>query len=89
MPYGDGTGPGGRGGYCTDLLKEKRIDAPLKRGFFGRGRGFRQGRGIGRDAPELEEYEISDNYKKRIDYEVSYLEARLNDAKKRLSEVEK
>ena len=52
MPAGDGTGPDGRGGWCTPLLESGQIDKPIGGyggfgrgaygGGFGRGRGFRR-----------------------------------------------
>jgi hypothetical protein len=47
MPGGDGTGPDGRGGWCTPLLRSGQISRPLggfnrggrALGFGGRGRG--------------------------------------------------
>ena len=46
MPGGDGTGPFGTGGFCTPLLQSGQISIPLRRGFFGRGRGMGLGRGF-------------------------------------------
>ncbi len=51
MPWGDGTGPWGTGGWCTPLWMSGQIPGPLGlgRGFgFGFGRGFGLGRGFGR-----------------------------------------
>ena len=42
MPWGDGTGPWGTGGWCTPLWMSGQIPGPL-----GFGRGFGRGRGRG------------------------------------------
>ncbi|MBD3260217.1 MAG: hypothetical protein GF334_00835 [Candidatus Altiarchaeales archaeon] len=41
MPRGDGTGPDGRGGWCTPRWMSRQIDKPQSpvRGFRGRARG--------------------------------------------------
>ncbi len=42
MPGGDGTGPDGRGGFCTPLWASGQIPSPLGFGRgTGRGRGYR------------------------------------------------
>ena len=45
MPFGDGTGPWGTGGWCTPLWMSGQIPGPLG---FGRGFGRGRGRGFGR-----------------------------------------
>jgi len=72
MPFGDGTGPDGRGGWCTPLLKSGKISKPLGSldrsgdnygsravGFGGRGRGFGRGfgAGFGRGAGRFYDYD--------------------------------
>jgi len=48
MPWGDGTGPWGTGGWCTPLWMSGQIPGPLGFGRgFGLGRGFGRGRGRG------------------------------------------
>jgi hypothetical protein len=91
MPAGDGTGPDGRGGWCTPLWQSGKIERPEP--FYGRGfgRGFGRGmaRGFGRFAAMRWERNIESDEKEYAKNEVEALEEELEYAKKRLKELEK
>ncbi len=103
MPRGDGTGPDGRGGWCTPLWMSGRMQRPMiarpaeGRGFFGRGRGFRNmpyatgqpgwARFEGSEAPEMQiskEQELE-----YLSAQKDYLNQQIDDLKKRIDELKK
>lgn len=81
MPAGDGTGSDGRGGFCTPLLESGQIRYPLRRGFFGRGRGFRWNIASAFQQPSKEDE------KQMLENEAKALEQELSSIKKRIEEL--
>lgn len=93
MPGGDGTGPDGRGGWCTPLWRSGQISRPA--GFFGRGRGNRfwarstglpewQGPGTInlRQEPTKQEISALENEMEFLNNEMKSIESRLKELKK-------
>ena len=102
MPGGDGTGPGGTGGRCTQLWMSGQIQRPVGVGFgggFGRGRGFRnvyRATGLpfwartGAEAVPMQGPEITKEQEiQMLGNEANILEQQLNEIKKRIEELKK
>ena len=104
MPGGDGTGPSGTGGFCTPMLQDGQIPAPLRRGFFSRGMGIGRGRGFRRMAlaqaapvyptqpvqpTKEQEKQYLENEVKAIEAEENALKQELDAVKERLTELGK
>jgi hypothetical protein len=90
MPGGDGTGPDGRGGWCTPIWSGGQIQRPVGRGFSrggGRGRGFAAGR-ASFARPTWSREETLPSEKEYIEQEVELLKKQLDEAKSRLKDLE-
>ena len=104
MPAGDGTGPGGTGGRCTQLWMSGQIPRPMGTpsgfgGGFGRGRDFRnvyRATGLpfwartGVGAVPIQTQEITKEQEaKMLEDQANLLEQQLNGIKKRIGELKK
>ena len=85
MPIGDGTGPDGRGGWCTPLWQSGKIERPEP--FYGRGMGRGFGRGMGRFAVMSGGREFTTSEKEYLSNEIEQMETDLEGAKNRLKEL--